>query len=314
MISTSVLLISACLRTCSAQPAPRDATPQWVTPAVQALRVQHRTFDSQAAQATVSYHIYTPELYDTDPDRRFPVLYWLHGAGPGVRGVPALVAYFDGAIRTGKIRPMLIVFPNGLGVFADRVGISLWVDSKDGSVPMETVVVKELVPHTDATFRTIASREGRLVEGFSMGGYGAARLGLKYHDVFAAWSSLSGGPLQQDFTHTPRMGHPAREWVFQNVFGGAHEYYRAVSPWVLAAENAAAMRDNTPIRVVIGERDEMLDITREFDARLTSLEIPHAFTLLPGVGHSTMPVLNALGEANWEFYRGVFGAEGSHDG
>jgi hypothetical protein len=38
------------------------------------------------------------------------------------------------------------------------------------------------------------------------------------------------------------------------------------------------------------------------------LQIPHTYAVLPGVGHSTPRVLEALGEANWEFYRSVFGA------
>ena len=139
---------------------------------MRAPRVEFHTFDSAAAKAKVSYHLYTPEAYDTEKEQRFPVLYWLHGTGGGRAGIAPLSAFFDRAIREGKIPPMLIVFPNGLAT-------SMWCDSKDGSVPMETVVVKELVPHVDATFRTVAAREGRLIEGFSMGGYGAARLGLQ---------------------------------------------------------------------------------------------------------------------------------------
>jgi endo-1,4-beta-xylanase len=65
----------------------------------------------------------------------------------------------------------------------------MYVDWKDGSAPMETIIVKELVPHIDATYRTIATREGRLLDGYSMGGYGAARLGFKYHDLFLAVAS-----------------------------------------------------------------------------------------------------------------------------
>ncbi|MCX6916959.1 MAG: hypothetical protein NT167_28635, partial [Verrucomicrobia bacterium] len=41
---------------------------------------------------------------------------------------------------------------------------------------------------------------------------------------------------------------------------------------------------------------------------LRKLEIPHTFTVLPGVAHNPMAVLSALGEANWGFYRVVFGA------
>lgn len=293
---------------CSAQPSPAlrhrrltEGTPEWVTPAIQAPRLEHRTFYSPAVQSDVSYHVYTPEAYDADPEGRFPVLYWLHGAGGGLPGLAPLSARFGDAIRAGDVPPMLVVFPNGLN-------LSLWVDWKDGSVPMETVVVTELLPHIDATFRTIASREGRLVEGFSMGGYGAARLGLKHHDLFGAVSILAGGPLQEEFTHTPRVGKRGREWVWKTIFGGDAAYFAALSPWVLAERNAAAVREQTTMRLVIGKRDEMLAVNEAFHAHLVDLQIPHSYTVLPGVGHSTPRVLEALGEANWEFYRSVFGA------
>ncbi|MCI0540314.1 MAG: hypothetical protein L0Z50_34355 [Verrucomicrobiales bacterium] len=169
----------------------------WVTPAVRAPRVEFRTFESAAAKTKVSYHLYTPAIYDTKQEQRFPVLYWLHGTGGGAAGVRPLASHFDSAIGAGKIPPMIVVFANGLAS-------SMWCDSKDGNVPMETVVVQELVPHMDATFRTIARREGRLIEGFSMGGYGAARLGFKYPESSArspsspaarwTWSSKGRAP------------------------------------------------------------------------------------------------------------------------
>jgi predicted peptidase len=91
----------------------RDS-PEWVTASVIAPRVQQQTFISAAAKTRVSYHIYTPEAYDAGSDRRFPVVYWLHGSGGGLRGVAPLAAHFAAAIRAGKIPPLIVVFPNGL--------------------------------------------------------------------------------------------------------------------------------------------------------------------------------------------------------
>ena len=281
------------------EPRPRPLG-QWVTPAVRGPRLQHRTFASTAARSRVSYHVYTPDCYHTERVRRFPVLYWLHGAGGGLAGVRPLTMHFDRAIRAGKMPPLLVVFPNGHG-------LSLWVDSKDGRVPMETILIDELVPLIDASFRTIASREGRLIEGFSMGGYGAARLAFRHHRLFGGASILAGGPLQRDFTHSPRAGKQQRLRVLQTVFGGDHAYFRAQSPWVLAAENAEAMRGSTTMRLAIGDRDEMLSVVREFCTHLTGVGVSHTLTVLPGVGHDPVAVLEALGEANWEFYRTVFG-------
>lgn len=301
---TACIMLLCCLTQGSAQqaPAPGGAMDGWVTPAVNAPRVQHVTFHSTAVGGPVSYHIFTPQEYDAEPQRRFPVLYWLHGSGGGLGGVRPLAAHFDGAIRAGLIPPLLVVFPNGLP-------LSLWVDSKDRRTPVETVMIRELVPHVDTHFRTIAAREGRIVEGFSMGGYGAARFGLKFHDMFCAASILAGGPFHPDFSRTPRVGLRNREQILQAVFGGDHEYYRALSPWRLAEENADAVRGRVCLRVVVGELDESAGLSRDLSAHLTSLGIPHTFTQVPGVGHQAMPLFLALGEENWAFYRAALAGE-----
>jgi dienelactone hydrolase len=201
-----------------------ETTSQWVLPVIRAPRLQHHTFDSAAAKTKVSYFIYTPEIYDAETQRRLPVLYWLHGSGGGLSGMPQLVTRFDAAIRAGKTPPMLVVFVNGL---TD----GMWCDWKNGKGPLETIIMKELLPQVDATFRTIATREGRLIEGFSMGGYGSARLGFKHPGVFGAVSILAGGPLQLDFREAPRAGPRGRDRILQTVFGGDLEYFKAQSPW-----------------------------------------------------------------------------------
>ncbi|MCI0356496.1 MAG: hypothetical protein L0099_15885, partial [Acidobacteria bacterium] len=281
----------------------KDDAPQWVAAPVKAARVRHETLDSAAAKTKVSYHIYTPAEYDSQKEQRFPVLYWLHGSGGGERGVPVLAARFDAAIRAGKIPPMLVVFPNGLPA-------GMWCDSKNGKTPVETMVIKELLPHIDATFRTIAKREGRIIEGFSMGGYGAARLGFKYHDLFGAVSMLGGGPLDLDFKGPRATARPEeREQILKTVWGGDLEYYKTQSPWMLAEQHAKALRGNIRVRQVIGDRDSTLDNNRKFHERLTELNIPHAYIELPGVGHNTVQVFDALGEKGWEFYRAALGKD-----
>jgi hypothetical protein len=152
--------------------APRaDARPAvpWITREVKAPRVSFHTFESAGAKTKVSYHLYTPAAYDASEsdDRRFPVVYWLHGSGGGLAGIPQVARHFDAAIEAGKTPPCLVVFVNGLVE-------GMYVDWKDGTAPLETVIVKDLVPHIDGTYRTIATREGRMLDGFSMGGYGAA--------------------------------------------------------------------------------------------------------------------------------------------
>ena len=56
----------------------------------------------------------------------------------------------------------------------------------------EDYIVKDLIGHVDGTYRTIAKREGRAINGLSMGGYGALMLGLRHPDMFCSIGSHSG--------------------------------------------------------------------------------------------------------------------------
>ena len=77
------------------------------------------------------------------------------------------------AMQKGDMPQCIVVFVQGLP-------IGWYNNSVDGTMPVEDVVIKDLIPHIDATFRTIASREGRGIDGMSMGGYGSLHLGFKY--------------------------------------------------------------------------------------------------------------------------------------
>ena len=267
---------------------------------MRAARVEQRTFQSGSAKARVSYHLYLPKAYEEEKSKRFPVLYWLHGSGGGLAGIRPVSGFFDAAIEAGKIPPMIIVFPNS---FAN----GMWCDSKDGKQRIETVVIKELIPEVDAKFRTIAKREGRIVEGFSMGGYGAGRFGFKHPKVFAGVSMLAGGPLDLELKGPRAMANPVgREQILNSVFGGEIENFKAQSPWTLAQQNASKLKSGITIRVCIGEEDFTLPANREFSAHLTKLGVPHDFVTKPKVGHDTIALLTALEEDNWKFYRQIF--------
>jgi enterochelin esterase-like enzyme len=276
----------------------------WITPAVSAPRVTQRTFESSAAKTQVSYHLYAPAAYEREPERRFPVVYWLHGSGGGLQGIPMVARRFDEAIAAGATPPCLVVLVNGLEM-------GMYVDWADGSAPMETILAKELVAHIDATLRTIATREGRLLDGYSMGGYGAARFGFKYPEMFRAVSIMGGGPLQPELTRTPRASRMQAQDLLRRAYGGDQALFRAASPRVLAANNAATIARDSLVRVVIGDRDETYQANVEFHEHLVGLSIPHEWIVLPGVDHDPNATLETLGDRHWAFYRKAFGANSS---
>jgi len=284
------------LACCLAPPA----AAQWTTPPVTAPGLEYRTFWSPAAIATVSFHVYLPPEYHADPEARFPTLYWLHGSGSPIAGIPQIRSRFANAMADGRIPPMVLVFPNGMGA-------SMWCDSRDGAVPMESVVIDDLIPHVDATFRTVAGRRGRIVEGFSMGGAGGGRFGLRRPDLFAGISMLGAGPMQLDFMDPPDgtdVPPRQRAALFAAVWGSDPAYYLEQHPWTIAARRAEAhVALCTELRIAVGEFDAMLGPNVAFHEHLLTLGVPHAFTVVPGVGHQALATLDGLGEAGWDFYR-----------
>ena len=301
----SVALALLPFRTAQSSQGVPDQTLAWVTDEAKSPRVVFRKFDSKTIGGKVSYHVYTPEAYGKT-EARLPVLYWLHGTDGGIVGIRPLAEVFDDAIVAGKVPAMIVVFVNGLPR-------RLWADSKDGSSPVETVFISEVIPDVDKTFRTMATREGRILEGFSMGGYGAARLGFKHPSLFAGISILAGGPFDLELRGPRAQQSPRlREQLLREVCGNDLEYFKAISPWVTAEGAAAAFRDNkTAIRHVVGARDDTRDLNRQFHERMADLQIPHEYSELPNVGHDARDVLTVLGERNGEFYRRALGHAGS---
>lgn len=137
----------------------------------------------------VGLAVYLPPGYGTPHDRRYPVVYLLHGTqGGGEDWLDAggLQAIADQLILDREIPPLIIVTPDA--------GNSWYVDNLDdgGTGPWATAFIDDLIPWVDRRYHTIAKREGRGIAGLSMGGYGALRFALTRPDLFAAVASLSG--------------------------------------------------------------------------------------------------------------------------
>lgn len=270
---------------------------EWITPEVRAPGVEQYRWISRAAQAEVSYHLFLPPEYTAKPNTRFPVLIWLHGSGGGLAGIRPVSAWFADAMKESKMPPSIIVFPNSF----DH---GMWCNAASGKQPLETMIIRELIPEIDRRFRTLGRREGRRLEGFSMGGYGAARFAFKYPELFAGVSMLGAGPLDLEFKGPRAEANPAlRQKILDEVFGGSIARFQSESPWRLAESRAESLRSGPALRLIIGERDFTLPANRTFSAHLQRLGISHTFEVPVGVGHDALALLRALGEDNWAFYQ-----------
>lgn len=292
----AVLAAMLALASCARSELGAAGTPAWVTAAVSAPRVSQHIFASPAVGAPVSYHVYLPEAYSAQPQRRFPVLYWLHGSNSVLTGIAPVSAAFDQAIANGQIPPLILVFPNGLPY-------GMWCNAQSGLQPVEAMVVDDLLPEVDARFRTIAEARARLIEGFSMGGYGAARFALSYPDRFGAASMLGAGPMQLDFLRDDPNLQPiaVRLLILDEVYGGSLEVFEARSPWRLAEQ--LPLPPGYRLRQIIGTLDFTLGPNREFHQHLVELGTPHTYIEVPNVGHSVPAIISTLGADFWAFHR-----------
>ena len=273
-------------------------TENWITTPVLAPRLKQYFLYSNSTKTKVSYHVYTPPLYDTDKTKYFPTIYWLHGHGGGLFGLAKMVEYFDHAIQNEQIPPTIIVFPNGMKE-------SMWCNSKNGKIPMENFLIQDLVPEIDTNFRSIPKRTSRLIEGFSMGGYGAARLGFKYPEIFGSISILGGGPMQKIFDADtgPINLAPDRIRILNAIYGNDQSYFLAQSPWALAENYTKANHDKILVRIAVGKLDAMLEPNKDFSDHLNRLKISHDYISPSSIRHEPISLLNSLGDLNWSFYQ-----------
>ncbi len=211
---------------------PRDNLPK---------NVQHRTFTSASMKTEVGYNIYLPEDYAKDPTHAYPVLYYLHGRGGNENDNMGSFGLFDAAIQAGKIPPFIYVH----AMCGSQSG---YVDAPDGSVMGETVFIKELIPHIDATYRTLPFKGARAIEGFSKGGQGALLFAYKFPELFSsaigyAAGLASGAELRREL--------PA---VFKQMHGDDVAQFDATSAWHFARANAERLKSG--IGILAGARGQ----------------------------------------------------------
>jgi len=200
-----------------------------------------------------------------------------------------MVKRIDEEIRTEKLPPFLVILVQGLPHVR-------YINSKDGTRPVEDVIIKDLLPHVDATCRTMSSRSRRAIEGMSMGGYGALRLGFKYLELFGAVSALA--PSIKEMKDKPSL--------VTEPFGNDQAFYDAVGPWAMAKEHASAIRGRTAVRLLVGDQDPLLAFTGRYSQWLTSLNIEHQLAVASGADHTYKEIIERLPFDALTFWKTVF--------
>jgi S-formylglutathione hydrolase FrmB len=252
--------------------------------------VQHLTFKSAAAKQDVGFCIYLPPSYKGNPKKHYPVIYNLHGNGGNELRNVFWAEVLEKGIKAGKWPEMIIVFPNG--------GHStFYKNSYDGKFPMETIFMKEFIPHIDRNFRTIAEKKGRCIEGFSMGGRGATRLAMKYPKSFCSLFCQAG-----NVPATAEGYDPSTPTAYPNSYlGPDKQNYIDNDVYLLLKKNLKEIKNKMRILIACGTKDMgHMKTVRLYHQALLEAKVDHTYMEFEGLDHNKKKMLKLL--PNWFDY------------
>jgi enterochelin esterase-like enzyme len=216
-------------------------------------------------------YVYLPSGYAQHPDRRYPVLYLLHGF-PG-RPLAFLetvqMGIVDDVLTTRqRAQPLILVMPFGsTGTFDDQE----WVNGIGASSGWATFVSRDLVHYIDSHYRTIASARARGVAGLSEGGYGAINIAVQHPHEFSVVESWSGYE---------------RPDKLRTIFGPTLQLLPANDPRLLVRRAAPSLRKlGTYFWFYSGSTDRFRTQNAAFAHELSALHVPHKYRLVYG-GHN----------------------------
>lgn len=265
---------------------------RWVNPLPENKRspgLTHATFKSPSMKVDVGYCIYHPPGYDdaANKEKRYPVVYYLHGGRPGneTKSV-SLAVDIHQAMKAGKVPPAIYVFVNG--------GRVSHYNTPDKDSLGEDVFIKELIPHIDATYRTIAERRARGLEGFSQGGRGTARILFRYPELFCSAAPGGGGfATEKRISENDGEENPSLKFLpGHNAYDRARKY---------------AARDDKPqpairILVFVGTKGFNYENNLAYMKFLESIEIPFERLIVPDAKHSAREIYQKNGLEIMQFH------------
>ena len=265
--------------------------------------------------------VYLPASYASNPNRRYPVVYFLHGYGAHAETYWNSLSVASAADAAGA--EMILVLPDAYTIYDGSM-----FSNSPTTGDWETFIAHDLVAYIDGHYRTIADRSARGLSGHSMGGYGTVRIGMKRPEAFGALYAMSSCCLLQDAQNLlpgqPAAGKQAppnadaKGKQGKQGGGGAlakalqsqaaawapnpqnpPEYFdlptkngelqplvaakwTANSPLLMVDQYVPSLKRYRAIAIEVGTRDPFLSLNTQLDQALTRLGVQHKFETYDG--------------------------------
>jgi S-formylglutathione hydrolase FrmB len=266
--------------------------------AMAAGRIECASVKSATLKTSIPYCALLPPSYEKSKDKKFPVLYFLHGLGDNEQslinsGGWALIESLQDKKQIGEF---VIITP--------AAGRSFYINSKGNKFLYEDFFIKEFIPGMEKKYRIGTTRAQRGISGVSMGGYGALRFAFKYPHMFDAVSAHMPALIERLPRGFEQIG--GLSMILGGAFGNPPDaaFWETNSPFHFAK---TANVNGLKIYFDCGSQDSYgFDAgTQALDKLLTSRKIAHESHIYPG-GHSWQYVAEHL-DKSLQFQSRAFG-------
>lgn len=138
--------------------------------------------------------VYLPAEYAEKPEKKYPVLYLLHGSGGDETAwsdYGRACQILDNMIARKEIEPLVVIMPNGNVEFDAAPGESPYMDKSPSASNLSSMLgkieeafVPEVVGYAEKNYRIIGDKEHRSIAGLSLGGLQTLYIAINNPDLF----------------------------------------------------------------------------------------------------------------------------------
>lgn len=241
--------------------------------AANAAKVDTLQIASKAMSKIYKAAVVIPNSY-AKGKTNYPVLYLLHGAyghfNDWLKSTPNKNLVADLADQYN----IIIVMPEG-EIFSFYLDSPISKESQ-----FDTFITQEVIQKVDATYRTIANKNGRVITGLSMGGHGSLYLSSKHPDLFCAAGSMSGAVDMNMMLNPDNLERTKK--LLTPIFGDEVLSPATYVKYAILSRIDLLKSNKMPLIIDCGVDDFLIETNRELHRRLVYNKIPHDYTERPG--------------------------------